>query len=60
MEFEVMIRNSIVKCKGDASTMFAILKSLKENNKEPKFRIWDEELNDLTCWQDVLWISLDC
>jgi len=53
MEFEVMIRDSIVKCKGDASTMFAILKSLKENGKQPKFRVWDEELNDLTCWQDV-------
>ena len=54
MEFQVLIRGSIVTCKyDDASAMFAILKALKENGKEPQFRVWDEELNDHTCWQKV-------
>jgi len=53
MEFEILIRDSIVSCKGDASTMFAILKSLKEMGKQPKFRVWDKELNDFTCWQET-------
>lgn len=54
MEFQVLIRGSIVTCKyDDASAMFAILKALKENGKEPEFRVWDEELNDHTCWQKV-------
>ena len=35
MEFEILIRDSIVSCKGDASTMFAILKSLKEMANNP-------------------------
>lgn len=52
--FEILIdEKSVVKCVGDGSTMFALVRSLQECGKAPKFRVWDSELEDFTCWQGV-------
>ena len=52
-EFDLLINDTstaTVKTT-DPAVMFKIINSLKENGQNPKFRIYDEELKDKTCWQ---------
>jgi hypothetical protein len=51
-EVQVMIApGRHIKVAGEARDLFAVIKALKEDGHDPQVRLFDEELNDWTCWQ---------
>ncbi len=51
-EVEVMIaQGRTLRIAAEPRDVFAVVAALKANGHNPLIRLFDEELNDWTCWQ---------
>jgi hypothetical protein len=51
-EIQILLQNKRkIRIIAEPYDFFAVVNSLKLNGYDPLIRIFDEELNDWTCWQ---------
>ena len=50
-EVQILIDDKIMRLFAAPSDLFAVINGLILHGKNPQVRLFDEELNDWTCWQ---------
>ena len=50
-EVQILIDDKIMRLFAEPSDLFAVINGLILQGKNPQVRLFDEELNDWTCWQ---------